>query len=162
MFFLAYLTANGCSNSSSSEPSSRSDKTVAPIGEVLLVTGEAEKQVTWRIKELQRKKNYFNTSLELIEGDAILLRGEVIEASKTPWLRTEGPRFELQDTDGRLFEKQLVMIEGNGFDFYFSLSIDGSYNENIKTGSDLVVVDPDSKLRNLPGHETGLSSFGKI
>ncbi|MCL5883197.1 MAG: hypothetical protein M1539_04390 [Actinobacteria bacterium] len=131
-----------------------------------LITGEGESQITWHLNETQRKKEYFNSSLEYVTGDSIYIKGDGTANSRTLFQEKKFPFFQLEDGAGHAFDIETHTLDGNGLTFsftvYFKLSQDGSINENIKSGEDLKAVDPSPSQRGLPGHIVNLDLFDDI
>lgn len=90
-----------------------------------------------------------------------------------PFLNNGVAPFVLIDKNGRIYDMQMVKSAGHhptkddessavSFSVYFSLSSDGSFNEAIKTGKELIMVDVNEELRSITGHKAELPAFGDI
>lgn len=164
IFFLA--TINGCSNKSDSNQSG----TTAGKNRVVLTTGDGNNQIFWTIDEVARTDNYLKTDLSYVLGDSLLIQGGAkTESSSGPFLQDGLPAFILEDENGQQFTMEAVVADKNvaadgvgtlvTFQVYFLLSSDGSFNQSIKTGKNLIISDPLPANRGMAGHSTDLSSF---
>jgi hypothetical protein len=146
--------------------------------DVILITGTANDEVTWHIKNVRRVNQYIggqkNITPSLQQGDAISIEGECISKSQnTPFFeggvgKKTKPKFVLEDLNGNQFELQFdeakgtqaeIHSETDEFTVVFSLTGDGSINSSINSWADLIIADPDEKSRDLPGHKVSLRDF---
>jgi len=169
LVLISFLLVAGCANDNGQATQTTSIIKNIDLSQgqaVTLHTGDGSKEITWNIRSMQRRKNFLDSSLQLVQGDAIYIEGDGTVSSREAFVTGDFPYFQLEDTSGNIFNRGTQTLEGEKLNFtynvFFQLSPDGSINESVNTGEDLIVADPNPTLRETPGHLVGLTPIGDI
>jgi len=166
---IGFYVAGCAENDSKLQEPETKDLSIIRRPEAFLITGDNNDEIEWHIQKVQRIHAYYTASLELVQGDAVLISGEARSkcTNDCSFFENESTAFILVDKQGNIYQQQAPVIEiyneneGTRISFTVSFSSPPGVNEKARNWGNLMVEDPKESNRNLPGYVVDLSNFNQ-